>query len=339
MNKKLIFLLLATLVLVGSLIGCGGEAPAGGNGAEAPAPAPAPAETVHISIGTAPAGGDFYNTGVLIADILNQELTNYRVNAEPTDAAVDNIRRMQRGEMEMGFTYAANVYWAVRGEEIFDEEIPLDILIATTTAPWHLMVRADSGIDSWADLAGKRVAGVPAGGLVGWKIIDRSLEFYGMTRDDLAAMPAVTNLPDMIEEIKAGDFDGIVWPFPVRGAPAFIDLGATTDLKWISMEEDHMDYILEELPFLSKVTIPAGSNEGQPMDFTCVAEITLIMIRPDLDEQVVYEMTEALAKNLHRFEELSVAGREVTLERAVAVKDVLNYHPGAVKYYQEQGVW
>lgn len=329
-----LILLLVSLMLTGLAFGCGPadeEPVANGEPVE---------EDVEIYIGTGPTGGTFHTLGVLFAEIINAE-TNYRAHAEPTDAAVDNIRRMDRGELDLGFTYTANPYWAIRGEEVFEEDGEMDInnLISGHTSPWTLLVRADSDIYSWGDLEGERIYGVPPGGLIGWEIIDMSLEYHGLSRDDLAEIPAVTNLPDAVELIAAGEYDGIVWPYATRGVPAFLDLAATTDVRFVGMEDGQREELLERLEWFDHVTVPAGRQEGQDEDYTTITEVLDIMVRPDLDEEVVYNVTKALGENLHRVTEVMEAGEEWTLEQATFSREVLPYHPGAIRYYEEEGVW
>ncbi|MGB9860318.1 MAG: TAXI family TRAP transporter solute-binding subunit [Moorellaceae bacterium] len=333
--------LLALILMLSSLMlaACGGTrqpaVPEGSSGGGSPS-ATTPVE---ITIGTGPSGGAFYPLGVKLSESIPQVLPNYRVTAQPTGAGAENIKRVSSGELDLGITYASNIYWANRGEKIFTQAIPVRILVAGQLAPYVLVVRQDSGVRSWTDLKGKRIVDAPQGGLLGTELFAAALQCYGLSSKDLKSVSKAANLQDAVEQIKNGQLDGVFWPVPRGTTPsALIDLARSTGVSWVGFDEGTVAKLLEIFPFLRRVEVPAGSNEGQSAPYVTVSDTTVIFVHESMDQTVAYDLTKAIVEN-NRFTEIGPAGAEWTLEAAVACKGSVDYHPGAVKYYKEKGVW
>jgi len=341
--RRILFILIAVVLLVG-VIGCAtpketAKDPTQETPTQETPTQEAPKKIVDVNIGTGPSGGVYHSIGILFAEVINKELSNFRSHAEPSGAGTDNTKRMTLGEFDIGLSLSANVMWGAKGIGPFQEVQPVSLLATGHTMPWVLLVRADSNINSWADLKGAKIAGPPQQAVSGWELIDTSLEYYNLSKDDLKQIPPTSNLGDAVDLIRAGDLDGTIWPTPARGVAPFIDLAATTELRWLGMEDDLIKHVLEVYPFMQKVTVPAGTNDGQKESFTAVAEIMQVMIHNDIDEETAYTLTKTLCENFNLIENIMYSGREWTLEQAVSSKNWAPYHPGSIKYYQEVGVW
>ena len=68
-----------------------------------------------------------------------------------------------------------------------------------------------------------------------------------------------------------------------------------------------------------------------------VAVKATIIVKADLDEELVYNMTKGLFENLDAVAEAHAKGAEMSLEGAVEGVSV-PLHPGAAKYFEEQGL-
>ena len=83
--------------------------------------------------------------------------------------------------------------------------------------------------------------------------------------------------------------------------------------------------------------IPANTYKTQPEDLATFATGTYLCCRGDLDEELIYELTKYMWENIEDLQLLHAAVSNLTID---AVKDVADMpiHPGALRYYQEQGV-
>ena len=63
-----------------------------------------------------------------------------------------------------------------------------------------------------------------------------------------------------------------------------------------------------------------------------------LLCRPEEDPGLIYKIVKAMYEHRDEIEKGHPAGKGITLENAVTVSGI-PYHPGAIKYYKEKGVW
>ena len=120
-----------------------------------------------LSMGTAPVGGAFPVVGGAIAEVLNENRgeNEWRVQPRGTKGSQENIRRLVRGELQLAMSNSAISYFAVLGESGWEQSY--DIRAVVTLAPniATFITKADSGVMSMSDLAGRRaMVGVAGAG-------------------------------------------------------------------------------------------------------------------------------------------------------------------------------
>ena len=99
------------------------------------------------------------------------------------------------------------------------------------------------------------------------------------------------------------------------------------------------DQMLKNLPPVMWANMyKAGVFEGQKKDLHLIAMNSYFMTRPGVSNKVVYKVTKALLENNKEFSTYHRAARLWTLKRAMR-NVALPFHPGAVQYYKEVGVW
>ncbi len=76
---------------------------------------------------------------------------------------------------------------------------------------------------------------------------------------------------------------------------------------------------------------------GAAEDTQTVAVKATIVVKADLDEELVYNLTKGLFENLDAVAAAHAKGNEMSLEGAVQGVSV-PLHPGAAKYFEEQGL-
>ncbi len=289
-----------------------------------------------MTIGTAPQGAGMYSLGVGMAKIISDKAPGIKVTAQPTGASVENIKMIGNGEAEMGYAIIPTAYEAFQGKGTFDKPYPmLRMLFVTQDVPHYLVVREDSGINSWQDLKGKKIAAFPVSSSSARDLWNTITAKYGL-QNSVNAVP-VTDLNSTVQQIKDGNLDGLFYP---RGS-ATTDLMSSIKVKWIPVDKQLAEEAVKENPafaFATRVDPSGALFPEQKDDFVTIGNCSSIVIDEKIDEETAYKIVKAIFDNLSELEAVHPDGKWITLERATSSK-LIPYHPGAIKYFKEKGVW
>jgi TRAP transporter TAXI family solute receptor len=310
-----------------ALTGCGG-------GADDAAGSAGPK---FLSIGTAPAGGAFYPVGGALADVLNANAGDrgWQVTAEATKGSQENIRRLHSGELDLALANAAISYFAFRGSEGWDRAY--DIRAVMTLAPnvAQFLVPAESDVRAIADLKGRRVAVLPAGAGVEY-FIRPLLEAHGLSWDDIDWVPGPQ--ASSADQLADGSVDAAFLGGAVPTA-AITQVCSSRDIRFLPYEPEAKDEVSAEYVFFDRATIPAGTYRGLdgPYEGLDVGSMHLIA-HASAPDDLVYAVTKVLWEQREAVAERHKAGRAI--REGNVVRDTgIPFHPGAVRFYREAGLW
>lgn len=316
--KKRIAAGLLALVMVLGLAAC---AKSGGDGDSAK-------ELTFITGGES---GTYYAFGTVLAGQISDR-TDTSVKAIVGAGSKGNIENMDANDAQLGFVQSDVMAYAYNGTNLFAESGKIDNF--STVAALYMeqvqIVTLDPAIKSVADLAGKNVSVGENGSGVYFNAID-VLSAYDLTLDDIT--PTYQSFGDSTEAMQDGKIDAA---FIVAGAPttAITSLAATRDVYIVELDDEHIDKLMEVSPYYSKNVIPADAY-GLEKDATTVAVGAVIIARDDVSEDAVYDVVSGI------FDSIDTLGHdkknELSLEFATSVTAV-PYHPGAAKYFAEQGI-
>ncbi|MBI4519678.1 MAG: TAXI family TRAP transporter solute-binding subunit [Gemmatimonadetes bacterium] len=289
-----------------------------------------------LSIGTAPPGGAFFVVGGALAEVLNsQSGENWNVTAEATSGSQENIRRLTSGELDFGLSNAAVTYFAVRGTEGWDRAYPVRAVMTMAPNVALFIARPGSGVRSIADLRGKRVVVGPAG--AGFEyFITPLLAAHGLTYNDFTPLNATQSAAvDMLaDNSAAAAFIGGAVP-----TASITQAAASMDIVFVPFDEAATENLVRDYIFFDRAVIPAGTYRGQTMDFACLDTGSMHLIASaDQPEDLVYRVTKALYEAREQVVQRHAAG--ASINPANVVRDTgTEFHPGAVRYYREIGIW
>jgi hypothetical protein len=329
--KKNLSLLLAMILIVSLVSGCssGGDDTNGDAGTKP--------ENIFISIATGGTGGTYYPLGGAIAKIFNENVEGVTANAQSTGASVENINLLSQGEAEVGFVQNDVTYYAWTGTETFqDKDKVTNIRGMAMLYPEVIQIIAtkDSGINSVEDLRGKKVAvGAPGSGT---EVNARQiLAEYGITYDDLGKADYLS-FNEASDQLKNEQIDAA---FVTAAIPtsAVTEVTQTADIVLVSLDKDKLESLKEKYPFYTEVTIPKDSYKNQTEDVVAAAVMAMLIVPEDLDEDLVYNMTKSIFENRQVIIDTHDKGNDIKLETALEGMPI-DLHPGAEKYYVEQGI-
>ncbi len=290
-----------------------------------------------LSMGTAPVGGAFPVVGGAIAEVLNahKDEIDWKVQAKGTKGSQENIRRLQQDELELALSNAAISYFAVRGDGTWTQEY--DIQAVATLAPnvALFIARADSGIQSIADLKGKRVITGPAG--AGFQMfIEPILVEHGVKWDDITSLNATQS--GSVDQLGDGSADAAFLGGAVPTG-SITQAASTFDVQFVPFDEAARQSLIEKYRFFHPATIPAGTYKGLDSDFQGLNVGSMHLITSAAqDEELIYQVTKTIWENRDEIAAKHPAGKAIN-PKNVARDTGIDYHPGAVRFYQEAGVW
>ena len=294
----------------------------------------------NLSIATGGTGGVYFPTGGAYAEIINSYLDGYSAVAEVTGASVENVGLVARGDSDIALALADTVFQAYSGTDRFGPEgdpgVQLPNLRALGSAypnAVHLVTVEGSEIASLADLAGKRVSmGAPGSGTeVSAAAI---LEANGLSYDDLDEQ--FLNFNETADALRDGQIDA---GFLSVGPPtsSILSLAETRDIDLISLSEDEIAAALEANPVFTAYTIPAGTYGGVEEDTTTIGTPNVIIVAEEMDEQLAYDFVSALYANIDEVIAIHPSANDTTPEFSLSATPI-PLHPGALRYYEEQGL-
>ncbi|MDF3004274.1 MAG: transporter solute receptor, family [Oscillospiraceae bacterium] len=339
-----------TLALCLTATACGGEqktaatstAPATSSAPAAtssePGSSTAPAADHKINgtflMGTGSATGNYYSFGSVLSQVINSH-TGSQITVGATGGSVENARLLNSGENEMAMIQTDVNAYALSGIEQFKESGPLKGFSAITACypeMVQIVVSKSSGIKSVADMKGKRICVGAVGS--GYEVAARQiLGIYDMSYDDIDER--FLSQSEGKNALQDGQIDGF---FMCSGYPNsnVTELSLNGNIDVLTIDQEHIDKLLEKYPFYASFTTPDDQyNLGHPV--TSVAVIAMLVVSDEVSEDDVYAMTKAIYENLPEIQQLNSKGSYMSLEGAFRGIPG-NVHPGAAKYYEEQGI-
>lgn len=290
-----------------------------------------------VTVVTGPTGGVYILYGAGIANLLTNKL-KVSATAQSTTASVDNMKLIRDKKADLALTLPDVAYDAIKGQGRFaPPETPAKskTLAVMYTNFFHLVTKDGIGINSPADLKGKRVSVGAAGSGTEVKGL-RVIEAYGLTKADLQAQslgPA-----DSAAALKDGKIDAFFWD---GGLPtsAITDLVSTASfkVKFLSHTDAVAKMASKYGPFYFVATIPKGTYKNEE-DIKVAGVANLLVAHDDMEDDLAYQVLKVLFDNKPELETVHVEAKNLKLETAVEGSP-LDYHPGAIKFYKDKGVW
>lgn len=294
------------------------------------------ADVVQLTLATGGTAGTYYPLGGAIGQIISQRTGVVNITAQATGASVENMNLLAAGDVDLALTQNDIADYAWNGTEFFKKPIKNFRAIARLY-PEHIQVAtyADSPINSIADFKGHKISvGAPGSG--NEANARQILEVYGLTYKDI--QPLFLSYAETADHFKDRLMDAFTF---TTGAPnsAIQDICSLIKIKFIEIKDEKRDELMKKYPFFAREVIKAGTyGDWQNKDVETVAVQAILVVREDLPEDVVYNVTRGLFENLDEIRQAHYKANDITLERAVEAITV-PFHPGAIKYYKEAGIW
>ena len=289
--------------------------------------------TEELRFGTGDTGGTYYAYGsVLVPYLENEERT---VTVTVTTGSEANLRLLQGGVLDLAIVQSDTLQHAAAGEGDFSDGSlsGYSAVAGLYTEACQIVATKSSGITSIADLANKRVSvGEEDSGVT--RNAEQILNANGLTMDMLHV--SRLSFSDAAAAMERGEIDAF---FCTAGAPtnAVAELAVKMDVRLISPDQRTIDQLTGLYEYYAVCTIPAGTYHGQEEDVTTLGVRAVLAASDSLDIAAVKDITAALFD--HNAEIKSAVAVNAAMDPSIAVQSIpIGFHPGAVAYYQDQGI-
>ncbi|MBX3231244.1 MAG: TAXI family TRAP transporter solute-binding subunit [Labilithrix sp.] len=282
--------------------------------------------TTELRIATGQKGGTFLPLGVELARNVQREHPNVRLTVIESKGSPFSIDMLEKKEVELALVSNNST-----GQELEGEHVRLIAPLYPETL--QVVVRAGANIATPGDLANKRVAIGPAASgteQIAWQV----LEHFKIDKTRITAL----NMPplDAATQLEKGEIDAV---FVVAGlrAPVVERMLARPELSLLSLGPPDkvggpIDGIHVDAPYLLSAVVPERTYGDKPVEPVGTVSVrALLVVREDLDDDLVYDLTQSLFAN-----KLRLAQKEKLLaqlsEKFDPAEAPYPVHPGADRY-------
>lgn len=309
------------------------------------------AQADDLVISTVSQTSDDYALAVAWSSLLARQNADHKLTVVD-NGTVRGLRMLAADRVDIAVIGAPHYLDAVNGSGNFAEDPEqlrnaygdLKALFAISTSTGQYVVRESSGIETFADLAGKSIAIGRPGGNAG-RVSSAFLEAYGMTPGEDVNVQFI-DYSDAFTQMSNNRLDGtFVW----GGLPqAAIDNASRgMQLRFVSPEPDAMEAFREHMTAGEHYLLKLISEEeietayqgrvdaGGDVHFWSFP--FMFAVSDAMDDDAAYEITRLLWENLEAIKQTSRALSLLRLEEAVTGLTT-ELHPGAERYFREIGL-
>ena len=284
-----------------------------------------------FTVGTASQGGTYFAYGSGWANLVAESL-GISGGGEVTGGPTQNMALVHTGDVAFGMTTMGPAAEALDGNSPLAPGIPLDnvrAIFPMYQTPFSITTLSSSGITSISEIpAGSRIGFGPSGSTSD-TYFPRMLETLGVEFERRNG-----GWSDLGGQLQDGLLDVIAFAAGIP-IPAVSQLEVQTDVNIVDFTPEELATVMEAFP-VSDFTIQPGTYQSLDREAQAVAMWNFAVANADLPESFVYEVVKTVMENHDRMMEIHKASRS-TLPENFVHNEVLLWHPGAVRWFEENG--
>lgn len=344
MKKRLAILLSLMLILSLVAVGCSqpdqpADKPAD-NGEKAPADTPEERQEFEVKMGSGPAGAITDALYGAVFEDLSKNLP-YLTGGPTTGAPAANVAGVVQGKYNIAHSLSDITGAALSGEGFFEEMGAVDGVVNLCT--WWpmvstLVVWADSPYQSLEDLKGQKVTPGPRMGSNDLEL-QRILAEMGMSYDDFKV--EFLGFGDAQQQMLDGQIEALLYAHTSYPHGALLSVIAQKQVRFLPIPEEVVDAVVAKYKGVEKSYLPEGvytfKDGSKNEEMVGVGGNIHWLVREDFPEDVAYDMVKSIAENFDRYKASFNNLKWMNVEDIAKPVPGVEFHPGAKKYFQEQG--
>lgn len=286
--------------------------------------------------GSNPGGSWFTIVGGLSA-YLSGQIKDLNVTAIATGGSVDNNRQARKGDLDIWLTHSLTALDNWNGVGVFKGKKPFKsfrFLSGVYENHHHFVVLDKSDIKTMSDLKGKKVCvgSAGSGGAINSENILRALGLWDhITPQHLTWSAGGRALTDGQVDCMGASSAPL---------PAIVTAEAMHKIRLLELTDEEFRKVLKKYPIYYRSTIPAGVYKSLKNDSPCIAFQVYWAAHQNADPESIYKMLKVAFDPKHA-KPIGIIHRHLkSLSSSFdAMKSMgIPLHPGAVKFWKEQGL-
>lgn len=302
-------------------------------------PAAAQSPLRQITIGTNPAGTTYFVLGGGFAALFQEKL-GIRSSAQPYSGSSVYLPLLNSGGVTMGLNSSMDTALAYSGRKPYDTPLKnVRVLARIWVLPYAYFVRAKSGITSMAQLKGKRVV-VTLKSNVELAALNRTILATGGVASgdvtDVVAGSIPQNISDVVEGRADAGISALGIPLLHKAAA-----GIPGGIRILPVGPLGTDaFMAEHSPGTGTIEAkPSPRDVGVSKPIRVAAFDTYLNISSKVSDADAYKLTKAVYDNWKSLQKAHPPLRGTTLKMLAPANTTAPYHPGAIKFYKQVGLW
>jgi TRAP transporter TAXI family solute receptor len=283
---------------------------------------------------TGPTGGSWIPIGGAFKVLWEKAIPGLSIENRP-GAGLVNLKAVEEGKAEIGMGNLITTVDALAGKGTGITKPYTNVCHLASLYPnvSQLVVRADSGIKSIADLKGKAVGTLPRGNttneVAGWILDAAGVGFKGTSK------MAYSSLSDQANMFKDGQI-AASYIITTAGNGSIKDMANSRKIALLDIPDDIFAKLKANNVGFQRYVMPKSTYPGLEKDNVTVAFPAHVIVSCKLADDLVYKMAKAMSEALPDLVNVNSSFRGKTVKDLGAPVDV-KWHPGAQKYFKEKG--
>lgn len=292
-----------------------------------------PAMAQNLSLGSTNATSSHYQIAVGMGQAIEAGNPGLTVTVLETGASVDNVRRLVRGEIDLGLVAGDVFVQARKGLGQFEGNAVEDLvaLYPYDDSVINVAVRRDSGITTLEELNGKPFTpGIRGSG--GELLITQSFKLFGIEPNYIYG-----TVTDAIEGVVNNQMVGYSkYAAASRVDATLQELMTSTDMRILGFTPEQQELVVDNIPGVGFITLPEGFIKDNPEVTTPSVPIVYATRLSLMDDETAHKVAKAIGENKQILVNVwpQLAGYDFK-ESILSTIDIgIAVHPGALSYWE-----
>ena len=297
-----------------------------------------------VTFGTNTPGTVFYAVASGLAKVVTDS-TPMQMTVQPYTGTSTFLPLLNAGELDFGIINAVDLGMAyqgpqrlkVGGRNVFPHSPQVRLVLRGGPLMFAFLVRKDSPIKTVADIKGKRLTGEYPAHLAVWTVMYAALTGAGLSWNDVKVVPvpAVNDGVDALVQGRADVTGCALNAAKIREADTAVGVRHLA----VDCSAESERRTRQAVPGFYHRIVKTGGAVAVVEDTGVLAYDVYVTTHRGASEHVVAALLKAVWDSMDKLGPFHPTFKEWTRERAAAGDATIPYHPAAIKFYKDQGLW